>query len=259
MEKLQRFKQWLKKNRKSENCFLRISIRIFDLCVHFIRTVKGLLIDKNARSIFCMKAFHSKRTHQTTATTCLNRYPQIFSACKKYFGDREKIRILSFGCSTGEEVITLQNYFPNAVIIGAEINKNSLAICRKLDLGESVHFIDSSPQKIDEFAPYDAIFCMAVFQRTPGMIADKKITDIKRIYPFEKFENQVVELDKYLNKSGLLIIHMSQYDFSDTVLAPNYEAYGDYNQNYYGSFVFDRDSKIKKKRENRNSIFIKNK
>ena len=91
------------------------------------------------------------------------------------------------------------------------------------------------------------------------MIADKKITDIKRIYPFEKFENQVVELDQYLNKSGLLIIHMSQYDFSDTVLAPNYEAYGDYNQNYYGSFVFDRDSKIKKKIENRNSIFIKNK
>ena len=230
---------------------------MFDSCVYLFRTIKGILISRDFRSIFFMKVFNSKRTHQTTSATCLNRYPQIFSACKTYFGDCKKIRILSFGCSTGEEVITLQRYFPNAEIIGAEINKNSLAICRKLNLGDNIHFIDSTSENIKAYGPYDAIFSMAVFQRTPGVIAEKEITDLKRIYPFEKFENQVIELDKSLNKSGLMIIHMSQYDFSDTVLAPNYETYGDYNQNYYGRFVFDRDSKIKQEIKTRNSIFVK--
>lgn len=237
--------------------FYPLQHKIFDLCVTFIRTIKGIITDKNARAILYMKVFDSGRVHQTTAATCLNRYPDIFSACKEYFRGKDEIRILSFGCSTGEEVITLQRYFPRAEIVGAEINKNSLAVCRKLNLGEKIHFIDSVPREIESCGPFDAIFCMAVFQRTPGLISEKEITDLKKIYPFEKFEQQIIELDQYLNVNGLLVIHMSQYDFPDTVIASKYQAFGDYNQNYYGRFVFDRDSKIKKEIKQRNSIFMK--
>ena len=59
---------------------------------------------------------------------------------------RQDIKILSYGCSTGEEVLTLRNYFPNAHIIGAEINKHSLAKCRQLPVDEKInlHILNTS-------------------------------------------------------------------------------------------------------------------
>jgi hypothetical protein len=60
------------------------------------------------------------RTHQAKSTTKLNRYPEIFAAATKAAPSARKI--LSFGCSTGEECVTLANYFPTAQIIGADIN-----------------------------------------------------------------------------------------------------------------------------------------
>lgn len=257
MNMIQRFKQWLRQNRRSSHPVLRISIRIFDAAVSLIRNVKRLLTDGNARAIFYMKLFEQERTHQTTSATCINRYPDIFTGCLTYFGENEKIRILSFGCATGEEVVTLHHYFPQAEIVGAEINKHSLKVCRSIPVGENIHFINSRPDEIQKYAPFDVIFCMAVFQRTPGVIAQNEITDIKKIYPFEKFENQIHELDGYLNRNGLLVIHMSQYDFMDTDIASRYKTYGNYHQNHYGPFVFDRNSKIKKELPYRHSIFIK--
>lgn len=259
MSKIKQFKAWLQRNRKSSNPVLRGGIRIFDACVSFVRTIKGLLTDKNARAIFYMKTFDAGRTHQTTEATCFNRYPGIFFGCKGYFGEKEDIRILSFGCSTGEEVVTLQQYFPQAEIIGAEINRNSLRICRQRKLGERIHFVDSLPEEISKYAPYDAIFCMAVFQRTPGVIAEKNIRDLKKIYPFEKFEEKIVELDSYLNEQGLMVVHMSAYDFTDTKVAGRYKPYGDFNQDHYGPYVFGRDSRKKEKLSRRHSIYIKEK
>lgn len=257
MTVIQHFKKWLQQNRRSTNAFIRTGIRIFDAGVSFIRTVKGLLTDKNSRAIFYMKTFQRKRTHQTTAATCMNRYPDIFSGCLAYFDENDPIRILSFGCATGEEVITLHQYFPKAQIVGAEINKHSLKQCRKIPVGDHIHFIDSLPEEIKKYAPFDAIFCMAVLQRTPGVIAEEQITDLKKIYPFEKFERQIRELDGYLKQGGLMVVHMSQYDFSDTDIASRYQAYGDYHQNYYGPYVFDRNSKLKKELSHRHSIYIK--
>ena len=204
-----------------------------------------------------MKRFHPNRTHQTTTYTLLNRYPVIFSACRDYFSGRDSIRILSFGCSTGEEVITLRKYFPNAEIVGADINKNSLNICKQLNLDDRIHFVDSLSKELRRNGPYDAIFCMAVFQRTPMLIAEENITDLSSIYPFEKFEKQISELDSLLNESGLMVVHLSQYDFCDTAVSHRYKHHGDYNQNDYGPYVFGKDSKIKKELTHRYSIYVK--
>ena len=258
LSKISQFKAWLKRNRTSSNFFLRWGIKIFDAFVSFVRTIKGLLTNKDTRAIYYNRIFHSKRIHQTTSSTCLNRYPEIFYGCMQYFEGRSDIRILSFGCSTGEEVITLRQYFPDAQIVGAEINKNSLEICRKRKLDDKISFVDSLPEEIQKHAPFDAILCMAVLQRTPGVIAEKGITDLKKIYPFEKFEDQIIELDGYLKPGGLMVVHMSQYDFTDTKLASNYNHYGDYNQDPYGPYVFDFNSKLKAEHTGRHSIFIKN-
>lgn len=254
---IRRFKLWLKTHRNAKNPLLRWGIWLFDRCVAFVRQGKALLTDRNARAIWYMKTFQRKRVHQTTAATCMDRYPELFTACQEYFSGQKGINILSFGCSTGEEVLSLRQYFPEAVIVGAEINKNSLKICRSLAVDENIHFIDSRPEKLHEHAPYDVIFCMAVFQRTPCQVAQKDIRDLSRIYPFRQFEQQLIELDSFLRPGGLMVIHFSQYDLTDTALAPNYRPLGDYHQNWYGPYVFGPDSKIKENIGHRHSIFIK--
>lgn len=47
-------------------------------------------------------------------------------------------------------------------------------------------------------------FCMAVLQRTPDKITRQGVKSLKKIYPFEKFEKQIIELDSYLKKGGLI-------------------------------------------------------
>lgn len=86
-------------------------------------------VDGRVRSVVLLNAFN-KEVHQTTLYTSMDRYPGIFAACQSYFAGRKELRILSYGCATGEEVVTLRRYFPRAFITGAEINRRSLAICK---------------------------------------------------------------------------------------------------------------------------------
>ena len=120
--------------------------------------------------------------------------------------------------------MTLRKYFPSAIITGAEINRRSLAMCRNHRIDERIAFIYSEHTEIAQRGPFDAIFCMAVLQRTPHTIIDQGITNLRYIYPFEKFDRQVAELDSLLKKGGLLTIHRTQYRFSDASVASKYVA-----------------------------------
>lgn len=253
----ERIKNWTKCRKESKNIFVKGVIN----CIYFIYKVlhstKMICTDKGFRHIIYMKIFKSKQIHQTTPFTAMNRYPEIFSACRYYFKDKENIKILSYGCSTGEEVLTLRHYFGNATIVGAEINKHSLEKCRSLPLDNKITFINSTIKDITENGPYDLVLCMAVLQRTPDTIKQKGITSLKKIYPFEKFEKQIIELDSYVKKDGLLVVHFSQYYLKDTVVSSKYTALGEYNQDYYSSAIFDKESNIIKEPHSRKSIFIK--
>ena len=250
-------KNLIRKGRISRNPIIRLSIKSLDIVRSIPYTIKRIITDKEFRAIFWMKTFKSKRVQQNTPLTCMNRYPVIFSACKDYLKDKENINILSYGCSTGEEVVTLREYFNNATIIGAEINSHSLEVCRSRNLDNKIKFIVSKESEISKYGKYDAVFCMAVLQRTPDTITSQGITSLKKIYPFEKFEKQIIELDRYVKKGGLLIIHFSQYYFEDTVVSKKYKALGNYNQDDYTSSIFDKNSNLIEEPYSRKSIFIK--
>ena len=254
--KFSNLKKRLKAKENSSNPIVRFIIKTLRKISDILRKTKRFLTNKEYRSVVCMQIFHPKDVHQTTQLTCLNRYPEIFAACRQYFQGigKSNIRILSFGCCTGEEVVTLREYFPEAEIVGAEINKYSLDICRKRKLDEKITFIESSHKNITAHGPYDAVFCMAVLQRTPHVIEKKNITDLSKIYPFEKFEKQIDELDSYIKKDGLLIVHITQYDLGDADIASKYEAYGNYG---YSCGLFDKNNKLVAIDEKRNSIFVK--
>lgn len=250
-------KQWIKDNCNSKNLIIKSIVRLLYTIKNNLYTINRLCNDKAFRAIFYMKTFKTKRVQQTTPLTAINRYPKIFSGCKDYFKDKDNINILSYGCSTGEEVVTLRSYFPNATIVGAEINSHSLKVCKSRKLDNKIKFIISKPSEIKKYGKFDIVFCMAVLQRTPVMITSQGITSLKKIYPFEKFEKQIVELDGYVKKEGLLVVHFSQYDFMDTFVSKKYKALGDYNQDDYKSSVFDRNSELTKESFSRKSVFIK--
>lgn len=153
----------------------------------------------------------------------MDRYPAIFSVCRDYFAAKEDLRILSYGCATGEEVLTLRRYFPAAFLTGAEINGSSLSIARSRATDARMVFVESEAGRIQAQGPFDAIFCMAVLQRTPSRIEQAGIRDLKQIYPFEKFDAKIAELDAWLKKGGLLVVHHSQYSVADAAAGSKYE------------------------------------
>lgn len=247
----------IKEFRSSKRSIIRVAVFILGGIWSIIKTVKRIFSDENYRSILSLQLFNSNKVHQTTSLTFMDRYPVIFSACRDYFKNKTDLKILSFGCSTGEEVLTLRHYFPKAEIVGADINKKSLKVCQNLHVDNNVTFIYSTSNEIQKHGPYDAIFCMAVLQRKPHYIEAKGINDLNKIYPFKRFEEQIIELDKLIKPNGLMVIHYTQYSFMDTKVADKYRVLGGYNQIDYQSPVFDKNSKLIKNPNPIYSIFIK--
>jgi trans-aconitate methyltransferase len=118
-------------------------------------------------------------------------------------------RILSFGCSSGEECVTLAEYFPKAEIIGADINPVILLQARK-HRSDRIRFVYAGDRILSGLGGFDAIFCMAVL-RSAGH------------YPFEIYEERALFLETLLRPGGLLVIHNSPYRFGDTARKDSYE------------------------------------
>jgi SAM-dependent methyltransferase len=181
-----------------------------------------LIFSPEYRSLMVLKYAKGKEVHQISNYTEHDRYPDLFLACQNLMGERESITILSFGCSTGEEVFTLRNYFPNATIIGVDINKHNIKKAARHNRDTNIHFSHHVKESLSKYGPFDIIFALAVFQRTENR--DENIIESTHIYPFEKFNAKVLELDKYLKPNGLFVIDNSDYHFEDVDIACYYQA-----------------------------------
>lgn len=257
MQHVETFKQALRARRDSKNPLVRLPLAAISTTRDYLSVAVTASIDAQYRSVLFLKLFRSRDLHQTTVLTCIDRYPGIFAACKRYFGDKADLNILSFGCATGEEVLTLRHYFPSAIITGAEINGRSLAQCRRLAVDHRINFVRSDPDAIRRRAPFDAIFCMAVLQRTPHIVEEQRIKSLKRIYPFEKFDRQVSQFDRLLKTRGLLVLHHTQYFFREASVATNYEALQGVDQQASPLHMFDRNGNRVERATSNESVFIK--
>jgi SAM-dependent methyltransferase len=212
-------KRILRTGRASRNPAVRLGIGVFD----FMRGLARAATSREYRSVLLLRWLKSGQVHQTTPLTLMDRYPETFKACRDLVGGDSEIRILSFGCSTGEEVLTLRRYFPRAFITGAEINPRSLALCRRLKVDDRISFVESDLPTLEKLGHFDLISCMAVLQRTPHFVRDRGLKSLKKLYPFEKFDRQVSELDGLLKKGGLFIMDNAQYLFTHASVAGKYE------------------------------------
>src|SRR5213075_1068749 len=100
-------------------------------------------------------------------------------------------RILSFGCSTGEELISLRRRFGQAEIVGAEINRRSRRIAARR-LASDIQTTVVEPTVIS--GEFDLIFALAVLQREPHWVEESGIEDISSHYPFATFDRTVTDL-----------------------------------------------------------------
>ncbi len=91
-----------------------------------------------------VKTVHRNALHQITEYTEAERYPELFDLAAKLRPSAR--RILSFGCSSGEEIEAIRQRFPGATIVGAEINPRSRAKARRRLSGDADVRILSSIQ-----------------------------------------------------------------------------------------------------------------
>jgi SAM-dependent methyltransferase len=175
--------------------------------------------------------------HQISAKTAFDRYPQIFAGAARAAPDAR--RILSFGCSTGEECATLKLYFPQAKVVGADVNPVSLCKARWRYGSDSVSFAYASDLALKLRAPFDVIFCLTVLRDT-RLDAE---ASIREAYPFDRFDERVTLLHSLLKPGGLLVFHGNMYRFRDASVAKEYETVPLFHVPVGRNITFAKDGK----------------
>lgn len=154
--------------------------------------------------------------------TLPDRYPWLFRFARSALSDVPAPRLLSFGCSTGDELASLRHVFPEANIRGLDIAPSAIAGCRArfaCDDRVSVAVAASTAGEPDE--SYDAVFCLAVLCHGDLTVSRARRSD--PLFPFANFERAVADLARCVRPGGYLFIHTSNFRFCDTATAPLFE------------------------------------
>jgi methyltransferase family protein len=194
--------------------------------------------------------------HQHSAFTKENRYPIVFAACQRYLRSRTNLSILSFGCSTGDEVETIGMYLPYARVMGVDINEWCIQECKKKYVNSNFSFIMRFSGEFDASGNFDAVFCMAVFQRTENRLS--KDNSRSKGFSFEQFEKEVLMLDAKLKPGGLFIIDHADFSFTDAVPPGSYRPL-DFENNRLKRKrpLFDRNNRKIADMQNNYRVFVK--
>ena len=163
---------------------------------------------------------------QYLTNTAPNRYPDVFRTLRARVEQlrgsdlgQGELRILSFGCSIGFEMMTLRAYFPEASIFGCDTSREALRQAqRNLREDPGIVFF-STPQAIDAFGPFDIILAMSVLCRFP---ASSQVENLAPIFPFRSFEMLTTNLARNLRPGGLFCLVNANYLFCALDVAPEF-------------------------------------
>jgi len=191
------------------------------LLVKILKRVKSELSLLRNKLMKFYRSLHANQ-HQLTSTTSENRYPELFEEARKALVDSAAAgtKILSYGCSTGEECFSLRRYFPNSRIIGVDINKSNLRKAQSNNDDPNIEFFTSNETNIKTSGPYHAIFCLSVLCRWEDT---KFLQNCVNVYPFSKYEASIAFLTSQIEEGGLLIIYNSNFRFEDSRVFGEFE------------------------------------
>lgn len=158
------------------------------------------------------------RRAQNHVHTHLFRRTDVLRAAQAQLGvppDR-KLKVLSFGCSTGEEIVTLRSIFGDtAALYGCEIEPVSLDEAAATT-GHLATIFKSDRAAIRDHGPYDLINCASVLCLNPP-------TDMNKLFPPAEFDELLAVLDGALLPGGLIALTNASYRLQDSPLAPHYD------------------------------------
>lgn len=175
------------------------------------------------RMAWLLARFGGGRLMQPSTVTSANRHPELFDHIRQALADVEVPSILSFGCSTGEEVFTLGALMPDAGIRGIDINYSCIQQARRrlAEAGDDrLSFACAASAAGEPAAYYDAIFALSVLRH--GRLDAEQPDDCSEILPFARFARSIAELDCCLKPGGLLVIWGSHFRLRDTDVQPRY-------------------------------------
>ena len=144
---------------------------------------------------------------QTNNKTYLGRYWTETNVLSRSFPSHDNLKILSFGCSTGEELATLRLLFPGAKLYGCDIDWHSLEAARALAADYATVFM-STAREIEAHGPYDIIMCNSV------LLSHTRVENGKKKGVSAQFWGETLELlDKSLKTGGVIQIINSNIPF----------------------------------------------
>jgi SAM-dependent methyltransferase len=192
--------------------------------IRALRKLWRLAVDRPYRNMMWLYLVRPKEAFQPFNDTRADRYPRIFSFVQSQLGAANKVQILSYGCSTGEEVFSLRAYFPHAEIKGIDVNPGNIAVCRRRLRKEpdaAISFQVASSTDAEASASYDAIFCMAVLRH--GSLGLPGVTRCDHLIQFEYFARAASDFDRCLRPGGLLVIRHSNFRLCDAPVGAAFE------------------------------------
>mmetsp|Transcript_2744 Transcript_2744/g.8034 ORF Transcript_2744/g.8034 Transcript_2744/m.8034 type:complete len:251 (+) Transcript_2744:481-1233(+) len=161
-------------------------------------------------------ASNISRHNQISHATQMNRYPFVYERVRALRGQRGPLgKVLVFGCSTGEEVVSVADLFPEAMVVGVDVDEATLAAARALaaarKLTHRTFFFNSLEYPLHAMGSYDVVFANSVLCRHPGFST--------RAYPFDTFAETVALLVMNLRRGGVLAAVNGNYRVMDAPAA----------------------------------------
>ena len=180
---------------------------------------------------------------QTSNYTEPDRYPAQFALVAQLTAPIARIRprrILSFGCSTGEEPYILAvKYAPEAQVFATDLDSSVLEKARECHaLLDRIVYMGADHAKLALAGPFDVVWAMSVFCLWP---VTKDMSDIAAVFPFDRFAQSASFLASLVAPGGFLAIYNANYSFLDLRAAAGFDLVRD-PQADEGGFVhrFDR-------------------
>lgn len=194
------------------------------LIIRALRRLWRLTADRVYRNVVWLYVVRPKGAFQPFNDTLSDRYPRIFDFVRSELGAASKVKTLSYGCSTGDEVFSLRQYFPEAVIKGIDINPANIAVCRrrlKKSSDANISFTTANCTEAEPSGSYDAIFCMAVLRH--GSLGLPGVTRCDHLIRFEDFARAIGDFERCLKPGGLLVIRHSNFRLCDAAAGLAFE------------------------------------
>ena len=183
----------------------------------------GRLADRHWRSVLWLRLRPPPGLFQPVGDTLADRYPVLFRIVHDTIGDGPDRALLSFGCSTGEEIWSLRQVFPQARLRGLDINATSIALAeaaRHRRGDDGVSFATAASAVAEPVGRFDAVFAMAVFRH--GLLGGGP-PRCDRYLRFDAFERTVTTLAQRIRPGGLLIIRHANFRFEDTAASAAFD------------------------------------